>query len=137
MDWKRERGGRSRPSERLGTSAVPEKRVPVFCTGLDQAALNGSREARIVEIHGDVVRSGLARGFFPACADFVAGILGEDPVVGSLFAALALDRFEVHRRFDSECADGSGEAFARRLEVSDDSHVFVSFWLWRPPCAIS
>ncbi len=104
--------------------------------GLEQPALNGSRKARIVELDRQVLRPGLAGGGVPRCADLEAGFLREDAVVGSLLAALALYRLEVHFRLERERLDRAGEAVFRRLESSDDSHSLSPFRIKTTPCGL-
>src|SRR6185312_1230775 len=115
------------PMKRSRAPAVPEQAVAQFCTGLDQAALDWSCEARIVELDGEIMRSGLARCGFPGCADLVAGFLDEDPEVGSFLAALSFDGLEFHVRSECERLECARVAVLRCLEVADDRHVFVSF----------
>ena len=53
----RERGGLRRPLIRLvvRTLALPDERVVVLGTGLYQAAIDGSRKARIVDADGEIL----------------------------------------------------------------------------------
>src|SRR5580700_815980 len=95
--------------------AIPQEAVAMLSAALDQAALDGSHEARIVEFDREIPRSGLAGGRFPGCADLEAGFPGEDPEVRSLVAALALDRLEFHFRLECEGLDVARVAVFRRL----------------------
>src|SRR3546814_9917404 len=116
--------GTPRSDERgvFGRSARPDEGIFAGGAGLGQRGVDGSREARIVQLDRDVVAT-FAAGLLPGGTDVHVG--GADAEVGGLVAFL-LDGAEAGLGVEGERLDDAGDlALAVGGAGADGGHVVI------------
>src|SRR4029077_565631 len=114
--------------------AGPDELKTFLALDLDQGGVDRSREARVVQLDGEVVAFRVLGGLLPGCAQFDSA--SEDAEVRTLLGG-ALDADQLGLDVEGQSADRAGEAVAVGGEGADGRHCRVLSVFRAEPIATS